>query len=168
MSSKGFLLSAAAAALTNLLLHAAAYFLFLKDFYRAHPAGPEEFVQQLNRPPGQLVGWALAVSALTMGLLIAAVMRWAAARTFVAGLRAGAILGVLFWASVNFGLFSSAHVFSLASVVVDTVSSATVMTIASAMAAEVLGRGSTATATRPAGLRSPGPSGSPIDPGRPG
>jgi hypothetical protein len=149
MSTKAFLLAAAAAALTNLLLHAAVHFLFLRGFYRTHPAGPEEFVRQLSRPPEQLVGWALAVSALTMGLLVATVMRWAAARTFVAGLRAGAVLGTLFWASVNFGLFSSSHVFSLASVVVDTMCSATVMTFASAVAAEVLGRGAVAAVPAP-------------------
>lgn len=134
-----FFFSGLAATGANLLLHASVYFSFLKDFYRSHPAGSEEFVRQLNRPADQLVGWALAVSALTMGFLIATVMRWAGARTFVAGLKYGAILGSLFWASVNFGLFASAHVFSAPSVFVDWLSSASIMTLSSAVAAWVSG-----------------------------
>jgi hypothetical protein len=141
--NKRFLLSGLAATCANLLLHAAVYFLFLKEFYRSYPAGSEEFVKQLNRPADQLVGWAMAISALTMGFLIAAVMRWAGARTFIAGLKYGAILGSLFWVSVNFGIFASSHVFSAASVLVDCVCSSSVMTLSSAVAAWVLGRGKT-------------------------
>lgn len=139
--NRRLILSGLAASLANLVLHATVYFLFLKNFYRSHPAGPPEFVKQLNRPADQLAGWALAVSALTMGFLIAVVMRWAGARSFGDGLKYGAILGSLFWASVNFGLYSSSHVFSAASVFVDWVCSASVMTLASAVAAWVLGRG---------------------------
>jgi len=139
--SKRFVFSGLAATCANLVLHATVHFAFLKNFYRSHPAGPEEFVRQLTRPANQLVGWALAISALTMGFLIAVVMRWSGARSFVAGLKHGAILGSLFWASVNFGLFSSSHIFSGASVLVDSVSSASIMTLSSAVAAWVLGDG---------------------------
>ena len=137
--SKRFFFSGLAATCVNLLLHATVYFLFLRSFYRSHPAGSEEFMKQLNRPADQLVGWAMAVSALTMGFLIATVMRWAGATTFTHGLTYGAVLGVLFWASVNFGLYASAHVFSGASVFVDWACSASVMTVSSAVAAWVLG-----------------------------
>jgi hypothetical protein len=141
MLSKRFILSGLAATCVNLVMHAAAYFLFLKGFYRAHPAGSQAFMSQLARSPGELVGWAMAVSALTMGFLIAAVMRWAGATSFVSGLKVGAVFGLLFWASVNFGLFASSHFFSRASVFADCASSATVMAISSAIAAAVLGRG---------------------------
>lgn len=140
--TKRFLVAALAATVANLVLHVVAHFLFLKDFYRTHPAGSEEFLRQLVRPADQLLGWALAISAVTMGFLIAMVMRWAGARTFVAGLKKGALLGLLFWSSVNFGLYSSSHLFSQASTFVDSASSATVMMLASAVAAWVLGRGS--------------------------
>jgi len=139
MLSKRFILSGLAATCANLLLHAAAYFLFLKGFYRSHPAGSEEFMRQLGRPPSELVGWAMAVSALTMGFLITAVMRWAGARSFVSGLKYGAVFGLLFWASVNFGLFASSNFFSQASVFTDCACSAAVMMLASAVAASVLG-----------------------------
>jgi hypothetical protein len=139
--NKKFIVSALAASVANLVLHGVAHFLFLKNFYRSHPAGSEEFLRQLVRPADQLLGWALAISALTMGLLIATVMHWAGARTFGAGLKKGAVLGFLFWSSVNFGLYSSSHFFSQASTFVDSISSGTVMMLSSAVAAWVLGRG---------------------------
>jgi hypothetical protein len=46
--TKRFLLAGLAASVANLVLHAIAHFLFLKDFYRSHPAGSEEFVRQLD------------------------------------------------------------------------------------------------------------------------
>ncbi len=47
---KKLLFSGLAATLANLTLHATVYFLFLKDFYRSHPAGSEEFRRQLVLP----------------------------------------------------------------------------------------------------------------------
>lgn len=141
MSKTRFVQAAAAAIVVNLALHAAIYFLFLKSFFAAHPGGSEELARLLVRPPGEIVGWALAVSAVTMGLLITTVMRWAGARTFAAGLRQGAILGALFWASVNYGIYSSSRQFSAAGAFADFLCSAAVMTAASAVAAWVLGRG---------------------------
>ena len=101
-------------------------------------------VYEAARPsPGELVGWAMAVTALTMGFLITTVMHWAGARSFGSGLKYGSILGLLFWASVNFGLYASSHYFSTASVFADYASSTAVMTLSSAVAAWILGRGNT-------------------------
>jgi hypothetical protein len=138
---KRFILSGVVTTFVNLLLHAAVYFLFLKDFYRTHPAVSEEFMKQLSRPPGGLVGWAMAVTALTMGFLITTVMDWAGARSFGSGLKYGSILGLLFWASVNFGLYASSNFFSTASVFADYACSAAVMTLSGAVAAWMLGKG---------------------------
>ena len=126
---------------TNLVLHAAVYFLFLKEFFRSHPAGSEEFVKQLHRGPDELVGWAMAVTSLAMGFLITTMIKWSRATTFMSGLKRGVVLGLLFWASVNFGLYASSRYFSLESVFVDYASSAGVMTVAAAVSAWMLGRG---------------------------
>ena len=127
---------------TNLVLHAAIYFIFLKEFFRSHPAGSQEFVSQLHRSPDQLVGWAMAVTSLAMGFLITTVIKWSRATTFLSGLKKGFVLGFLFWASVNFGLFASSNYFSVESVFVDYACSAAVMTLAAAVSAWMLGRGS--------------------------
>lgn len=140
MSMK-FIVSGLVTTVTNLLLHAVAYFLFLKDFFRAHPAGSEEFVRQLSREPNELIGWAMAVTSLAMGFLITIVIKWSGATTFSSGLKHGFIMAFLFWASVNFGLYASSNYFSLPSVFVDYACSVTVMTISGAVAAWGLGRG---------------------------
>jgi hypothetical protein len=139
--NKTFVISGLVTSATNLVLHAAAYFLFLKEVFRSHPAGSEEFVKQLHRSPDELVGWAMAVTSLAMGFLITTVIKWSGATTFVSGLKKGFVLGLLFWASVNFGLYASSYYFSIESVFVDFASSTVVMTVAAAVSAWMLGRG---------------------------
>jgi hypothetical protein len=140
VTSGRFLLAALATSVVNLLLHAAAYGLVLKAVYQAYPAGSEEFVRQLHRPGDQLVVWAMALTSVTMGVFITTVMRWSGARTLAAGLVRGAILGLLFWLSVNSGLYASSHIFSLPSAAVDTVFSSLCMTVSAACAVLLLNR----------------------------
>jgi len=139
-----FLISGLVTTVTNLLLHSVVYFSFLKDFYRSHPAGSEEFVKQLHRGPNDLIGWAMAVTSLAMGFLITTVIKWSGATTFSSGLKYGLVVGLLYWGSVNFALYASSNYFSQASAIVDFACSATVMTISGAVAAWMLGRGKAA------------------------
>ena len=67
--NKKFIISGIITTVINLLLNAAAYIVILKDFYQSHPAVSEEFMKQLNRPPDQLIGWAMVVTSLAMGFL---------------------------------------------------------------------------------------------------
>ena len=139
--SKHFILSGLAATVVNLLMNAGAYFLFLKDVFEANPPVSAAFYEQLVRPPGQLIGWAMAATSLTMGFFIATVINWSGARTFVSGLKKGFIVGVLFWSSVNFGLYASSNHFSQTGVLADLPCSALAMTMAAAVSAWVLGKG---------------------------
>jgi len=121
------------------LLHAANYILILKNFYQSHPAISESFMKQLHRQPDQLIVWAMAVTALSMGFLITTIIKWSGARSFMSGLKYGFLIALLFWGSVNFGLYSSSNFFSQATVWVDYACSVTVMTISAAVAAWGLG-----------------------------
>ena len=85
----------------------------------------------------------MVVTSLSMGFLITTVMKWSGANTFVSGLKYGFIIALLFWGSVNFGLYASSNFFSQASVFVDYACSVTAMTISGAIAAWLLGRGKT-------------------------
>lgn len=133
-----FVVTGLLTSLLNLVLHAGLFALFVKDFFAAYPAGPPEFLRQLNRGLDELVGWALALSALALGFFITVVVRWSRAEGFVAGLRTGAIMGTLHWAGINFGLYSSSRHFSLPSTVVDLVTSALCMTVSAGFAAWML------------------------------
>jgi hypothetical protein len=123
----------------NLILQAGASIVFLKKFYATHPAGSDEYMKQLNRPPDQLVIWALLVSALAFGFLITTTIKWSGAKSFSSGLKYGFILGILFWTAINFGLFSAQNIFSLPSVFADLGCSVFSMTISGAVSAWFLG-----------------------------
>lgn len=139
MMNAKYVLTVLLVTLVNLVLHAIAYFAFLKDFFQSHPAVSADFQRQLVRPPDQLVGWAMAATAVAMGLLITTMMRWSGARTFSSGLRHGFVLAFLFWTSVNFGLYSSSNHFSQASVFADLLCSIAAMTMSGAVAAWMFG-----------------------------
>jgi len=119
----------------NLILQAGTYFVFLKKFFASHPAGSDEYMKQLNRPPDQLVIWALLVSALAFGFFITTTIKWSGAKSFGSGLKYGFILGILFWTAINFGLFSAQNIFSLPSVFADLGCSVFSMTISGAVSA---------------------------------
>ena len=139
--NKRFILTGLLITIINLLLNALAYALILKDFYHSHPSGPEEFMKQLQRPPDQLIPWAMAATSLMMGFFITIVMKWSGAVTFISGLKKASVMGFLFWGSVNFGLYASSTFFSAASAFVDLLCSGTAMTFSGACAAFVLGSG---------------------------
>jgi hypothetical protein len=133
-----FALTGLLTSIVNLALHALTYFLALKQFFAAHPAGSEEFQRQLVKGADQMVMWALALSALALGYLITTVVHWSGARDWASGLKTGAIVGTLLWGGVNFGLYSSSNNFSLASTLADLVSSALCVTVSAGFAAWLL------------------------------
>jgi hypothetical protein len=139
--NKIFLISGLITSVVNLLLHTVAYIFVLKEVYSSYPPVSEEFRKQLSRPLDQLIVWAMVVTSLAMGFLITTIMKWAGANTFFSGLKYGFVFSLLFWGSVNFGLYASSNFFSTTSVFIDYACSVTVMTIAASLAAGLLGRG---------------------------
>jgi len=135
---KNFLIAGIITSLVSLALHASFYFFLLKDIFAKYPAGSEEFLKQLHRPPDQLIPWAMAVTALTTGFLITTIIKWSGAVTFVSGIKSGFPVALLFWGSVNFGLYASSNFFSLEGVFADYACSVTSMTISAAVSATVL------------------------------
>ena len=143
--NKKFFVSGLITTVVNLLLHAVTYIFILKGVYRSYPAVSEEFMKKLHRQPDQLIVWAMVVTSLSMGFIITIVMKWAGANTFTSGLKYGFVFSLLFWGSVNFGLYASSNFFSTTSVFIDYACSVTIMTIAAAVAAWLLGKAKTKT-----------------------
>lgn len=143
-----FALAGLLTSVVNFMLHAAAYFLLLKQFFEAHPAGSEDFRRQLVKD--ELVPWALGLSALAFGYLITTVVHWSGAKGWASGLKTGAVMGTLLWSGFNFGLYGSANHFSLAGTFADLVFSALCVTLSSGFAAWALhsGRGTHTATTR--------------------
>jgi hypothetical protein len=138
--NRNFLVAAVSAAILNLLLNAFVYAVFLKNFYETFPPVSPEFQKQLSRPPDSLVTWAMVITTVAFGFFIATMMKWSGARDLSSGLRKGFLLGMLFWVSVNFGLYASSNYFSLESALADTTCSATIMALSAAASAWILGK----------------------------
>ncbi len=123
------------------LLNAIAYIAFLNNFFLSHPAVSDEFMKQLYLPADRIIPWALVLSTLAVGFLVTTVIYWSQARTIPAGLKAGFIFAILFLCSVDFGLLATTNNFSVAGAFADLTTSTITITISSAVAAWVLGRG---------------------------
>jgi hypothetical protein len=82
----------------------------------------------------------MAVTSCSMGFLITVIIKWSGANTFYSGLKYGFVFALLFWGSVNFGLYASSNYFSSVSVFFDYACSVTAMTIAFGVSAWVFGK----------------------------
>ena len=137
---RNFFIAGFITTIVNLILHAGNYLFFLKAFFEKHPSVSVEFTKQLARPPDQLIKWAMVVTSLSMGFLITIAMKWSRAYSFLTGLKNGFLFSLLFWSSVNFGLYASSNHFSTPGVFADLACSVTAMTISAGVAGWVLGR----------------------------
>ena len=138
---KQFLLAILATTVVLFILNGIMFFVFLKDFFQDHPAVSPEFMKQLYRPDDQIIIWALVVCSLAIGGLVTTVINWSGARSFVAGLRSGFIFAILFLLSVDFGLLATTNNFTVAGAFADMICSTITLTLSSAVAAWILGRG---------------------------
>ena len=140
MHTKNFLLAGFVTAVVLFILNAVVFVTFLGNFFQTHPAVSPEFMKQLYRPNDQLTWWAVVLSAIAIGFLVATVTKWSGARTFGSGLRTGFIFGFLLLCTVDFGLLGSTNNFTTAGAIADLVCSTTTITVSSGVAAVILGR----------------------------
>jgi hypothetical protein len=78
----------------------------------------------IMRPMAEMKWWALILSNLTQGFLVAIIYGWANVRTLSSGAGKGAILGLILAISMDLGLYSMYTLFSgLSPVVIDTIAS---------------------------------------------
>ena len=139
--NRKFLITALLTAIVLFICNAAIYAVFLKDFFQNHPAVSPEFMKQLYRPDDQIIVWAVVICSLSIGFMITMVIQWSGARTFAEGLIRGFLFSALFLITVDLGLLGTTNNFTLAGAIADMCCSTTALTIGSAFAAWMLGRG---------------------------
>jgi hypothetical protein len=77
-------------------------------------------VEGVMKSDTDMVWWAMILSNLLWGWLFAYIfIRWASISTWLAGLKAGAIIGLLFVAALDFGFLSMTNLFTLNGAIVD-------------------------------------------------
>jgi hypothetical protein len=137
---KRFFLIGLVTTIVLFVLNAIVYVVFLKDFFQNHPAVSPEFMHQLYRKDDQLIVWAIVLSSIAVGFFVTTIIKWSGARTFVDGIKPSFVFGILFLASVDFGLLGTTNNFTTAGAFADMFCSTITLTISGALAAWMLGR----------------------------
>ncbi len=139
--NKKFILSALVTTVVLFILNAIVYVAFLKDFFHSHPAISTDFMNQLYRPDDQIIGWAVIACSIALGVLVTTVINWSGARNFSQGLRKGFNFAILFLLAVDLGLLGTTNNFTTEGAFADIICSTITVTLSSAIAALMLGRG---------------------------
>jgi hypothetical protein len=135
MSAKQFSLATLAGGITLFILGYLFYVVVLAGFFAAHAGTATGAVRE---PP---IIWGIFVAELALAALMTIIYgRWATISTAVGGLKAGAVIGLLY--ALNFGLvmFATTNTTDLTAVAVDLVVSAVRLGIAGAVIGLILGK----------------------------
>ena len=93
------------------------------------------------RADSEMVIWAMVLGNLTIGYLVSDIFStWAGISTFMGGLTAGAVLGLLFSAGMDFLSYGTSNMMQLNGVFLDIVASIIIWSISSGVVGWWLGR----------------------------
>lgn len=96
--------------------------------------------QSLSRPEEDMIWWAMILSSLASGFLIAVILNWSNSITCMDGAKKGAILGFLLSVSLDFSFYSMSTMFlSFTPVFVDVITYVVYWAIAGAVVAYAMG-----------------------------
>jgi hypothetical protein len=85
----------------------------------------------LNRPQTEMIWWAVIASNLVLALLLTLSLKWYGAKSFVDGLKIGALVGVLYALTADLGMYSmTTMITNLTGVIVDALAYAVVAGVA--------------------------------------
>ena len=88
----------------------------------------------LNRPMEEMIWWAIIIANLFTGYLITLILNWAGAKSYLDGLRIGAIIGVLLALSMDLSYYSMTTMISNVSVIlVDALANGVVAAVVGAL-----------------------------------
>lgn len=136
---KRLILAGLAAAAAVLIVNGLIY-PFYHDFLRDNSDLAADLFDRVQRPVDETLLPATAASMVLVGALIAVVVRWSGAHTFLGGIKAGLVLGLLMVGTVNLGLIATTHYYSYTSGIVDAFVGGATIAVGGGAAALVLGK----------------------------
>ncbi|MEM7102173.1 MAG: hypothetical protein AAF502_03505 [Bacteroidota bacterium] len=135
MNVKNWLIGGVAGGVTAFVVGFLFYGLLLADFFASH-----NNVAGSMRADDEMVWWALIVGHLIYGLLFSFIFtKWAAIKTFMTGLKGGAIVGVLMGLGYGMIMYATTNLGSMEAVMADAVISAIMGGLTGAVVGQVLG-----------------------------
>ena len=135
-----FFYSVLASAITMLIINGGIFPLFYGDFLQNYSALPLEIWLQVQKPVAETNIPLSLIAMICIGTLITAVMVWSQAKTFLQGIKSGAILGLLMVGSVNLGLLATTNYYSITSGIVDIFVGGLSIALTGGVAAIIMGR----------------------------
>jgi hypothetical protein len=137
MTFKKILLAGIAGAVVYFLLGWLFYGILLMNFF-AENAGSATGVAK-----EPMLMWALVVGDLCWGFLLAVIFGcWTNIRTWLGGAKAGAIIGLLSGAGVDFMMYGTSNLYNCTALIVDVIVVIVMTAISGAVVAVILGSGS--------------------------
>jgi hypothetical protein len=147
MKNNKFFLAAILGALTFFLLGWIVWGMLLKSFMDSQSGLSPDVMAQVMKTEDQFNWAAMVVSNLAMALLLATILVWGGFTSTSAGMRAGAIVGLLTAMMFDFLFVGMSNLMTTTGAVVDIIASTVVWAIGGAVIGMILAKGtSTATA----------------------
>lgn len=138
MKTNKILFGGIVAAVAFFLLGWLIYGILLMDFMQSNSD------QSLMKAEEDMVWWAMILSNLASGFLLAIILNWSNAKTCTDGMKIGAIIGLLMAFAIDLSFYSMSNMFySFTPVLVDTLVYGFLWAIAGASAAGVMRLGKT-------------------------
>lgn len=106
MNTNKILLGGILGGITFFILGWLIYGIALADYMAAHSN------TSVNRPMEEMIWWAMILSNLISGFLMAFILSWSGTSNFVGGLKIGAIVGLLFGLSIDLSFYAMTTMFS--------------------------------------------------------
>ena len=134
MQTNKILLGGVAGGVALFLLGWVIYGILLMDYATTN------YNQCMNRPNMEMIWWALILSNLAYGVLIAYLFSRTGTTGFIGGAKLGAIIGILLSVSIDLGYYSMTTMYTHPSaIVVDIIAYTIYIAIAGAVIAWVMG-----------------------------
>jgi hypothetical protein len=136
MKTNKILLGGLAGGVTFFLLGWLVYGVLLMGFSKAN------YNQCAMRPMEEMVWWAMILSNLAFGFLLAIVFGWSNTASAASGAKVGGVLGILISLSVDLSFYATSSMFSnFTAVLVDLVAFSAMSAVAGLVVGWVLGMG---------------------------
>lgn len=134
MKTNKILLGGLAGGVALFLLGWVIYGMLLMDYTTAN------YNQCASRPMQEMIWWAMILSNLALGFLLATIFSWSNTTGLMAGAKAAGIIGLLLGVSMDLGFYSMTTMYSSLTVIfVDVIAYIVYLAIAGAVIAWVMG-----------------------------
>jgi hypothetical protein len=143
MKNNKFFLAAIVGSVVFFLLGYLTFGILLKDFLDNNSGLTKDVLEKFHKPMDQINWYAMVLSHLAAGFLFATIALWANARTLGAGARVGAVIGFLLTVHMNCLYYGVSNMYTLNSLIVETLAVTVIITIMTAVIAMILGKGKT-------------------------